>query len=78
MPGGGPTPLALLLSLAAQMTWGGGGREAGSGVHPLLWSHGATEYEVSPSPLASCHDIQPIWHQEGAEESGSWLAELPL
>lgn len=57
---------------------GGGGREAGSGVHPLLWSHGATEYEVSPSPLASCHDIQPIWHQEGAEESGSWLAELPL
>lgn len=41
-------------------------------------THGATEYEVSPSPLDSCHDIQPIWHQGGAEESGRCLAELPL
>lgn len=27
VPGGGPTPLALLLSLASQMTWGEGGKQ---------------------------------------------------
>lgn len=48
-----------------------------SGASPLLWTGGVTEHTISPSPLDSSHGVQPIWHQEDDEGSGSAWPSWP-